>query len=39
MEVMEARLIRAAEINGELADGDTGQSEAGGPGRGLSGEF
>uniref|UniRef100_A0A8C2SL02 Unconventional myosin-XVIIIa n=1 Tax=Capra hircus TaxID=9925 RepID=A0A8C2SL02_CAPHI len=24
MEVMEARLIRAAEINGELADGDTG---------------
>ena len=39
MEVMEARLIRAAEINGEVADGDTGGSEAGGLGRGLSGKF
>lgn len=28
MEVMEARLIRAAEINGEVDDDDTGRSEA-----------
>lgn len=28
MEVMEARLIRAAEINGEVDDDDTGGSEA-----------
>lgn len=37
MEVMEARLIRAAEINGEVADGDTGGSEARGLGSDLSG--
>lgn len=30
MEVMEARLIRAAELNGEVDDDDTGESEAGG---------
>lgn len=39
MEVMEARLIRAAEINGEVDDDDTGGSEAGGLGSGLSGKL
>lgn len=36
MEVMEARLIRAAEINGEVDDDDTGGSEALGAHGGLN---
>lgn len=39
MEVMEARLIRAAEINGEVDDDDTGGSEARGAQQGLSGKL
>lgn len=39
MEVMEARLIRAAEINGEVDDDDTGGSEARGAQGGLNGKL